>query len=178
MIKKTTLILGLGLALLSGCGSSSNNDDSNTSSGTSNEEASLNLKNPSTIEEMQKSIVGTWISLCNEDNGEWYKEENIFKEDNTLTHKGNRYSESDCKESSLIESNNASGTYKIGDKTKDSGNRDVFKLDIIGSGFAIYKVATIIDDKFYTSHKNDALDESNEESRSNEIAMDEGAIRQ
>jgi len=178
MIKKTTLILGLGLILLSGCGSSSNSDDSNTS-GASNGETTLNLKNPSTVEEMQKSIVGTWVTPCTkEDEGRWYNSIDIYTDKNAVTHKGNSYSESDCKESSLIESNGGSGTYTIGNKTKDSENRDAFKFDIIGSGFAMYKVASIINDKLYTSHKSDTLDESNEESRSNEISMDEGGIRQ
>jgi len=181
MTKKIAfLAIGLSLVLLSGCGSSSNSKNvDNNNSGNGAAGTTVDLKNPSTLEAMKKSIVGSWKSACEVDReGVWNIRNDTFNSDNTALHEEKSYSESDCRENSFLEKFSANFTYTLGEKVKDSNNEDAFKFDIIGSDFSMYKIARIVNDKLYTSHHTDALDEKSDETRSNEINDEEGAIRQ
>ena len=118
MTKKMGLMaLGLSMALLSGCGSSS--DEGTT--------------DPNTPDEVAKNIVGTWMTGCMEDDPGWFYVETLtFNANGTGSWEEKEYDAAGCNEADLTETESDNFTYEIGEATQGADGKDAVEIDVTG----------------------------------------------
>lgn len=167
--KMTLMALGLGAAMLTGCGSS--NDDGDNE-----------IVIPETTAQAEVSIVGAYKKACEyyEMYDESYIGEVTINADKTWVYKETAYPTKDCSGDS-IGSEGESGTYEVGALTKGSDGEPAFEFDTtVTDGPARYSMIRFTATRLIDADEDDTFDGRTPETRANNFGSseNEGLIRQ